>query len=183
MELQVSRDPTKHLEAATNPGQQRLHPQHPPHRNFYQCADEAIQSDYLPESTKGDGNTYSKWRTAAEHGDGEEGWLQQTSSAAFQRDSEVCSFINLTRKNCLGSRYSLKNFSIFNFRDSAAAMLDLPDYTASSPGPGEKVFHTSTSHMVHRYSIICQFYPSTEFRAQRVPKHKDQESLCIALIF
>ena len=40
-------------------------------------------------------------------------------------------------------------------------MLDLPDYTASSPGPGEKVFHTSTSHMVHRYSIIYHDISST----------------------
>ena len=38
-------------------------------------------------------------------------------------------------------------------------MLDLPDYTASSPGPGEKVFHTSTSHMVHRYSIMIPVLP------------------------
>ena len=39
-------------------------------------------------------------------------------------------------------------------RENVAAMLDLPDYTASNPGPGETVFHTSTSHMVHRYCLL-----------------------------
>jgi len=36
---------------------------------------------------------------------------------------------------------------------SAAAVLDLPDYTSSSPGPGEHTFHTSTSHLVNRCSV------------------------------
>ena len=40
------------------------------------------------------------------------------------------------------------------FRENVAATLDLPDYTASTPGPGETVFHTSTSHMVHRYRLV-----------------------------
>ena len=44
--------------------------------------------------------------------------------------------------------------SNFNCRENVAALLDLPDYTASTPGPGEIVFHTSTSHMVHRYDLL-----------------------------
>jgi len=52
-------------------------------------------------------------------------------------------------------------------RENVAAMLDLPDYTASNPGPGETVFHTSTSHMVHR----CGLCGEDLFSAAALERH------------
>jgi len=61
-------------------------------------------------------------------------------------------------------------------RENVAAMLDLPDYTASSPGPGETVFHTSTSHMVHRCGLCGEdLFTATALARHTVLAHSNKK--------
>merc|ERR1719339_382585 len=61
-------------------------------------------------------------------------------------------------------------------RENVAALLDLPDYTASTPGPGEQVFHTSTSHMVHRCGLCGEdLFSATALERHTVAEHSNKK--------
>merc|ERR1719341_2002342 len=61
-------------------------------------------------------------------------------------------------------------------RENVAALLDLPDYTASTPGPGEIVFHTSTSHMVHRCGLCGEdLFSATALERHTVAEHSNKK--------
>jgi len=96
-----------------------------------------------------------------------------TTSSGGQQQQQLN--MEMVRKGGLNKQALMPASSEIS-RENVAAMLDLPDYTASSPGPGETVFHTSTSHMVHRCGLCGEdLFTATALARHTVLAHSSKK--------